>query len=52
MGCGQAWSAHGDIYWRNFVSFSGKLVWAGRWRDIREKGKRKGESSRGDELLI
>jgi hypothetical protein len=23
MGCVQAWSAHGDLWWRNFVSFSG-----------------------------
>jgi hypothetical protein len=41
MGCVQAWPAHGDLWWRNFVSFSGKLGWAGRKRDIREKGKRK-----------
>jgi hypothetical protein len=25
MGDVQAWSAHGDLYWRNFASYSGKL---------------------------
>jgi hypothetical protein len=30
MGCVQAWSAQalGDLWWRNFVAFSGKLGWA------------------------
>jgi hypothetical protein len=45
MGCVQAWSAHGDLWWKKFVSFSGKLGWAlGRDIEIQyimEKGKRK-----------
>jgi hypothetical protein len=25
MGCVQAWSAHGDLWWKNLASYSGKL---------------------------
>jgi hypothetical protein len=41
MDCVQAWSAHGDLWWRNFVSFSDKPRWAGGKREIREEGKSK-----------
>jgi hypothetical protein len=52
----QAWSAHGDLWWRNFVSFSGKLGWA-LGRDIerhkreREEEMRKQQGGR-QELLV
>jgi hypothetical protein len=29
MGCVHAWSAHGDLWWKNFASYSGKLGQAG-----------------------
>jgi hypothetical protein len=41
MGFVQACSAHGDLWWRNFVSFSGKLRWAGRYKREREEEMRK-----------
>jgi hypothetical protein len=39
MGCVNAWSAHGDFWWKNLASYSGKLGWAGREieRYVRER---------------
>jgi hypothetical protein len=33
MSCVQPWSSHGDLWWRNFVSFSSKLGWGVRERE-------------------
>jgi hypothetical protein len=53
MCCVQAWSAHGDLCWRNFVSF---FLWQARvGREIeRYKRERVEERSRGglEELLV
>jgi hypothetical protein len=46
---------HGDLWWRNFVSFSGKLGWAGReierYKREREEEMRK-EQGGLEELLV
>jgi hypothetical protein len=51
MGYVQAWSAHRGLWWRNFVSFSGKLGWAERYKREREEEMRK-EQGGLEELLV
>jgi hypothetical protein len=51
MGCVQAWSAHRDFWWRNFVFLSGKLGWAEieRYKREREEEMRKQWWGGGDD---
>jgi hypothetical protein len=42
MGCVQAWSAHGDLWWRNFES-SGQASWQARVGREIERYKRERE---------
>jgi hypothetical protein len=42
MGCVQAWSAHGDLWWKNLASYSGKQGRQGD-REICERKRRGNE---------
>jgi hypothetical protein len=54
MGCVQAWSAHGDLWWKNLASYSGKLEWAERYVREREEEMRKqqGGMTRAPSMIL
>jgi hypothetical protein len=56
MGCVQAWSAHGDIWWKNLASISGWLASVGReiYKREREEEMRKqqGGMTRAPSMIL